>query len=138
MRRRGGLTRALSLWAEISGTTAVELAMVMPVMVACVFGAWTLGVALYYGEEARHAVELGSRIYLVNANATTAQLQTAVASHLMDIPISSITLTPASTTVGGAAAEVITWSYQTSASIPFAPAIPMTFTSSITVPAAAS
>ena len=122
--------------ADESGAAALELAMVMPPLVIFIFGIWYLGWALNLGGEVRHAVELGSRIYITNPSATTADLQTAVASHLSDVPISSVTLATSSSTVGLATSQHITWSFQTTAPIPFMNAIPVSFSGSYDVPAA--
>jgi len=119
-----------------AGTTAVELALVCPLLVTFIFGTWCLGWALYTGGEVRHAVELGSRVYITNPNATLSTLQTAVSSHLTEVPISGFSLGVATQAVGTATTEHITWSYQTTASIPFVPTLPLSFTGAIDVPLA--
>jgi Flp pilus assembly protein TadG len=119
-----------------AGAAAVELALVFPFLVMVVFGIWYIGWALYSGGEVRHAVELGSRVYISNPSATLSDLQTAVSSHLLDVPISNFTLNTATQAVGSATNQHITWSYQTVMSIPFVPTLPMNFSGSIDVPLA--
>jgi Flp pilus assembly protein TadG len=123
-------------FAEDSGATAVEAAFVTPLLVISVFGIWYIGWALNLGSEVRHSVELGSRIYITNPNATSTDLKNAVASHLTDVPVSAINLAVSTSTVGVATSQHITWSYQTTAPIPFLSAIPISFTGSYDVPAA--
>ncbi|HEY3889987.1 MAG TPA: TadE/TadG family type IV pilus assembly protein [Caulobacteraceae bacterium] len=129
-------TSRLRQLGDRAGAAAVELALVFPFLVMVVFGIWYIGWALYSGGEVRHAVELGSRVYISNPNATLDDLRTAVSSHLLDVPITNLTLSAATQAVGSATTEHITWSYQTVVSIPFVPTLPMNFTGSIDVPMA--
>ena len=118
------------------GTTAVEFALVLPVLVVFIFGIWYLGWLLNCGGEVRHAVELGSRVYISNPNATQSDLTTAVASHLTDVNINQVTLSTSSQTVGTATIEQISWSYTTSAQIPMLPTITVPFSGTVDVPMA--
>jgi Flp pilus assembly protein TadG len=124
--------------ADETGAAAVELALVAPLLTICLFGIWWIGWAIYCGGEVRHAVELGSRIYITNSSATLDQLKTAVSSNLIDIPMSSVTLNAATGAIGSAATEHITWSYSITAAIPFLSAIPIAFSGALDVPAASA
>jgi Flp pilus assembly protein TadG len=121
---------------DARGATAVEFALVLPLLVIFVFGIWWLGWAINLGGEVRHAVEMGSRVYILHPSATATELQTAVASHLTDVDISDISLATASTTVGTTTSQHITWSYQTHAPIPFMSSIPISFSGTYDVPSA--
>jgi Flp pilus assembly protein TadG len=127
--------RPLALFTpDRSGAAAVEFAMIVPALTVFIFGIWYLGWLLNCGGEVRHAVELGSRIYISNPNATQSDLSTAVASHLTDVNISQVTLTTSSQTVGTATIEHIAWSYTTSAQIPMIPQITVPFSGTVDVP----
>ena len=132
--RHRRLARRLAV--DRAGTTAVELALIFPVLATCIFGIWTLGWGLYLGGEARHAVELGSRVYIANPGATLSDLQTAISAHLEDLPLNSITVSSSVQAVGAASTQHIVWSYQTTASIPFVPSFPMAFGGAVDVPLA--
>ena len=134
MRRIRGTARL----GDESGGTAVEFALVLPLLVLFVFGIWYMGWALNLGGEVRNAVEMGSRIYITKPNATSDDLKTAVASHLINVPIASVTLNTNSTTIGTATSQHITWSYSTTAPIPFLSSIPISFTGAYDVPAASN
>ncbi len=129
-------TSILRQLGDRAGAAAVELALVFPFLVMIIFGIWYTGWALYSGGEVRHAVELGSRVYISNPNATLSDLQAAVSANLLDVPVSGYTLNATTQPVGSATTEHITWSYQTAISIPFVPTLPMNFTGSIDVPMA--
>ena len=124
--------------ADEGGGTAVEFALVLPLLVIFVFGIWYMGWALNLGGEVRHAVEMGSRIYITNPTATSDDLKTAVSSHLVNVPINSVTLNTSSTTIGTATSQHITWSYSTTAPIPFLSSIPISFAGAYDVPAASN
>jgi|ERR1022692_625598 Flp pilus assembly protein TadG len=118
------------------GAAAVEFALVLPALITAILGIWYLGWSFDCGSEVGHAVELGSRIYISNPNATQSQLQTAVASHLTDLPIGAVTLTTSTATIGTAQSQHITWAYSTTPDIPFISAIHFNFTGAVDVPLA--
>jgi Flp pilus assembly protein TadG len=134
--RDGPARRLRQLIADRCGAAAVEMALVLPVAMAFIFGIWYLGWALNCGSEVRHAVELGSRIYISNPSATSDQLRTAVASHLTDVPISAVTLTPSTQTIGSASSQHIVWSYQATEDIPVFSALTLNFSGAVDVPLA--
>ena len=122
--------------SDRGGAAALEFALVVPALMTLIFGIWYLGWAFNCGSEVGHAVELGSRIYISNPNATSDDLKTAVASHLTDVPISAVTLTVTTQAIGTASSEHITWTYATTAPIPFISAVPFNFGGSVDVPLA--
>jgi Flp pilus assembly protein TadG len=120
---------------ERSGATVVEFALIVPVLTVFLFGVWYTGWAIQQGDEVRHAVELGSRIYVTNSASTLANLRTAVSSHLTSVSISSVTLASTSATVDSAGYQHITWSFSTTPPIPWVSSINYTFAGSVDVPA---
>ena len=128
--------RQLGRLADNRGGAALEFALVLPALTVFVFGVWYMGWAVNLGSEVGHAVEQGARIYISNPNASSDDLKTAVSSHLMDVPIDSITLNVSQSTIGLATSEHVTWSFQTTAPIPLISAIPITFTGSYDTPLA--
>jgi len=126
----------LARLGDRGGAAAVELALVFPLLTMFIFGIWYVGWNLYCGGEVRHAVELGSRIYISNPSATTSDLQAAVAAHLQDVPVNNFSLATSQQAVGTATNQHITWSYNTTLNIPFVPSLPMNFSGAIDVPLA--
>ncbi len=133
---RGLIRRLKGAWRADDGATAVEFALVIPVATVFIFGVWYLGWAVNCGSEVRHAVELASRIYVTNPSSTLADLKTAVASHLTDVSINSVTLASSSTTAGTASEQHITWSYQATMQIPVFSNLSMNFSGAVDVPQA--
>jgi Flp pilus assembly protein TadG len=132
----GAIARLRRGFADRAGSAAVEFALVIPVAATFIFGIWYVGWAINCGSEVRHAVELGSRIYITNPNATSAQLTTAVTSHLLNVPINSVTLASAQQTIGTATSQHITWSYTATAPVPGMSAINLNFAGAVDVPLA--
>jgi Flp pilus assembly protein TadG len=131
------LCRALARPAlDRSGAAAVEFALVVPALTVFIFGIWYIGWLLDTGGDVRHAVEQASRIYISNPSATSTDLSNAVASHLTSVNINQVTLSAASHTVGSATVERITWSYTTTANIPFLTTITAPFSGTVDVPMA--
>ena len=129
-------TRLRRVAADASGAAALEFALVLPAAIVVMFGIWWLGWMVNCGSEVRHAVELGSRIYITNPSATDSDLQTAVASHMADVPIGNVTLATSTQTIGSATNKHIVWSYQATANMPIVPAMTLSFSGSSDVPLA--
>ncbi len=136
MRRPSDLLRRWA--AEGAGAAALEFALVLPVLITFLMGIWYVGWAINLGSEVRHAVELGSRIYVSNPNATSSDLSTAVSNHLTDVAIGSVTLNTSQVAHGTATSQHITWSYSTTAPVPFISAVAFNFSGAVDVPLATS
>ncbi len=133
------LTNPARRWAaDRSGAAVLEFALVLPVLITFLMGIWYVGWAINCGSEVRHAVELGSRIYIVNPNATSTDLNTAVSNKLSDVAIGSVTLNTSQVAHGTATSQHITWSYTASAPIPFISAVSFSFSGAVDVPLATS
>ena len=132
----GAIARLRRGFADRAGSAAVEFALVIPVAATFLFGIWYVGWAINCGSEVRHAVELGSRIYITNPNATSDQLKTAVTSHLLNVSINSVTLASAQQAIGTATSQHITWSYQATAPVPGMSAVNLNFGGAVDVPLA--
>ena len=129
----------LRRWAaRRDGAAALEFALVLPALITFLMGVWYVGWAINLGSEVRHAVELGSRIYISNPTATSTDLSTAVSNHLTDVAIGDVTLNSSQVAHGTATSQHITWSYATTATIPFLSAISFNFSGAVDVPLATS
>jgi Flp pilus assembly protein TadG len=129
------MTRFLArLRRRDDGGAVLEFALVLPALTTFILGIFYVGWAYNCGSEVRHAVELGSRVYIQNANATTSQLTNAVDSHLLNVPANAITLSNSTVAIGTASSQHITYSYTTTAPVPFISAINFTFSGAVDVP----
>ena len=117
------------------GAAALELALVSPLFIACVFGIFNLGWALYCGAEVRHAIERSTRVIIADPATTEEQLITAVEGHLSAASIDDVGLELTTEDVGdeGQIAR-ISWTYAYELTAPFINAAPLSFDSSIVVP----
>ncbi len=133
------LLAILRRWAaRRDGAAALEFALVLPALITFIMGVWYVGWAINLGSEVRHAVELGSRIYISNPNATSTDLSTAVSNHLTDVAIGDVTLNSSQVAHGTATSQHIAWSYATTATIPFLSGISFNFNGAVDVPLATS
>ncbi|MDQ0466493.1 Flp pilus assembly protein TadG [Caulobacter ginsengisoli] len=121
-----------------SGATAVELALVAPVLVVCLFGIFNLGLAYYSGAAVRNAVQRASRVLIASPATPASSLQASAAGMLANVPAQNLTLTVTATTIEGVAVKRVAWTYGYPLSIPFVPDRVLTFESSLLVAAAAS
>jgi Flp pilus assembly protein TadG len=70
------------LSADVSGASALEFALVLPVFVAMTFGTIQVGLAFYYAGSVQYALERTARITMVDQDMTQGQVQTAFANEL--------------------------------------------------------
>ncbi len=118
-----------------SGATAVELALIMPMFVALVFGIFNYGWAIYCGNEVRYAVQRASRLLVADPNTSLNDLRAAVAERLNGADIDDINLTM-STETFGASTQVarISWTYAYTIETPFLDDAVLNFDSSLLAP----
>lgn len=118
-----------------SGAAAVELALVLPVFAALIFGIFNYGWALYVGSDVRHAIERCSRLLLVDPHTTQAQLRTAVSGRLKVARIGDLNLTLTNQTLtGGTPVARISWTYSYAVAVPFVPQAVFNFDNHLIVP----
>jgi Flp pilus assembly protein TadG len=118
-----------------AGATAVELALVLPLFIAMVFGIFNYGWALYCGGEVRNAVENASRLLIVDPDTSLEDIQAAVAGRLTGASIDDVTLTMATETVGATTHVArVSWTYAYVVETPFIDQTILTFDSSIVTP----
>lgn len=118
-----------------SGATAVELALVLPLFIALLFGIFNFGWALYCGGEVRNAVEQASRELLEDPDLTLEELRAGVASRLHGARIDQVTLTRTTETVGSSTHVArISWTYSYAVDTPFLDRKVFNFDSSIVTP----
>ncbi|MBP7700973.1 MAG: pilus assembly protein [Phenylobacterium sp.] len=122
---------------DCNGAAAVELALVLPMFAAMLFGVVQLGWGLYCRSDVNHAVEVASRAYVIEANTNVQAFRTAVAANLHTVPIEDVTLTVTEETMSsGARLAHIDWAYRHDMTVPFLETPTLDFGSKLTVPLA--
>lgn len=141
MERRGAKElkargRRAIAWRRLdsSGATAVEFAMILPILVTFIYGIFQLGWAIFCGNDVRHAIERAARIYIQTPTATDQQFISAVTSNLTTVNINAVGITVTKPTAAGAQMAQITWTYTYAVAIPFVPTMNLDFGSHIVVP----
>lgn len=128
---------AARFWRETSGAAAVELAIVLPMFAAMLFGLVQLGWGLYCRSDVNHAIETASRVYVIDANATDASFLAKVAEDLHTVEAEDVDITiERETMASGAQLVHVDWAYSHQMTIPFLPAPALDFGSRLTVPLA--
>ncbi|MDP1737121.1 MAG: pilus assembly protein [Caulobacter sp.] len=118
-----------------SGATAVELALVMPMFVALVFGIFNYGWAIYCGNEVRYAVQRASRLLIVEPDTSLEDLRAAVAERLNGAEIEDVDLAMTTETFGASTHVArITWTYAYTIQTPFLDDAVLNFDSSLLAP----
>lgn len=92
------LRQKLAFVACQSGTTAVEFALVAPILFALIFGSLSTGVVVYSAAGLRNSVEQAARCYSVNVNqcssASATQTYAQNAYYGMDKPTFTASIQP--------------------------------------------
>lgn len=118
-----------------SGAAAVELALVLPLFVALVFGIFNYGWAVYCGNEVRYAVQRASRMLIADPDTSLEDLRAAVAGRLNGADIDEVGLTLTTETFGVSTHVArISWTYSHTIVTPFLGDAVMNFDSSLLAP----
>ncbi|HEX7761000.1 MAG TPA: TadE/TadG family type IV pilus assembly protein [Caulobacteraceae bacterium] len=133
---RGAKRRRAFAWRRLdsSGATAVEFAIILPILSTFIYGIFQLGWGIFCGNDVRHAIERAARIYITTPTATDTQFTSAVTSNLTTVDIHSVGITVTKPTAAGAQMAQITWTYTYPLVIPFVPTMTLNFGSHIVVP----
>src|SRR4051812_31871773 len=85
--------RARTLGGATSGATAVETALVLPILVTFLFAIFELGWAFQCGSSVREAVEQSARALISTPDMTNQQMTQKVMARLDELPIKNLTVT---------------------------------------------
>lgn len=118
-----------------TGATALEFAMVAPVLIAMVIGVFNLGYALYCGAAVRHAIQQSSRALMFDPGISAATLKATVTGKLTQVPVENLQIAIA-TEAMTQSEEVkrISWTYDYMVYVPFLPSEEFEMGSNLTVP----
>jgi len=128
--------RWLRRLSDTSGATALEFALISPVLVMMIVGGFQLAWALHCAASVRWSLETNSRSLMLNPSEAPDTLKAAMLTA-MGSKVSGSDLTVAITQDTSNAASkllVATSTYRTTLNIPFVTATPLTFTSVTKVP----
>lgn len=118
-----------------SGATAVETALILPVLLTFVFGIFNLGWAMYCGAEVRHAVERSSRLLIKDPATSATTILTDVKSQLSSADPTAVSLTKETQALGtGGGIAKLNWTYAYTVSAPFIRTATFNFDSVTVVP----
>lgn len=117
------------------GASAVEFAIVSPVLIVMLIGIVMFGWAMHSVHTVRLAVEEAGRALLLNNSLTQTQLQAMVQANLASVGAPSATLSlAADSSVAGVTAKRISATSAFTISVPFLPDYGITYTTSVVVP----
>lgn len=131
--RRGGAWRA-----DQAGATAVETAILLPVLVVFLLGILELGWAFHCASTVRWAVERGARTFLLKPDATEAEVRADVLTRVAGVVAPAnlaLTFAEEESEPGRRMARVSS-AYRHQLVIPFVPAETLQFRSQTLVPIA--
>ena len=129
--------RLRSLRRNIDGSTALEFAIVGPVLVAFLVGIVSMGYALYADSAVRSAIQRSSRMLISNPSTTADAIKSNAQAYLAGLPIDDLTVLISSSSISGTLAyKTVSWTYRYPFSAPFVTSHTFQFGSSIAVPMA--
>lgn len=126
--------RASSWLADRRGVTAVEFALVVPVLLLVVFAITEFGRMFWIQNSIQFAVEEAGRYAMVNTSATESQLQTYAQGKIFGMSTSGITFSAPLQNSGGIDYRSITASYDFQFMIPMLPPGTITLSAKSRVP----
>lgn len=126
-------SRAVGLAADVSGSAAVEFALVSPLLILLLVGAIQLGWVVHCAASVRWALEASARSLMINPSLTSDQLRTAMVSKLSGVAKAAdveVTITPDEADES----LVVESTYNAELGIPLIPVKSLTFHNRVTVP----
>lgn len=126
-----------SLARDVSGATAVEFAMVAPVLFTCIVGMLTLGMAYYEGATIQWSLERTLRAAMIDPDVTGAQIETALRERLETIGSPDIDFSYVVDHSGSVPVAVATANYAVPLRVPFVPDLALHFSAESVAPAPA-
>ena len=122
--------------ANKDGAAAVEFAMVASAFITTVMGIIYVTIMAFNSFAINRAVKLASRQAEINNSVTQSSLTSTINTYLASVGAGPATVTYSVTTTGGVSVANISANFRQTYTIPFVPAIHMTFSSSAAVPQA--
>lgn len=127
-------TAGKSARPDISGSAAIEFAVVGPVFLAVVFTVYAIGKIYLDTQTLQTAVESAGRMMALSSQVTQTQLQTAVQSGLGNIGNPTVTVTYATVTINGVSVGHLSASMTRRYTLPLIKSYNMTYTADTYLP----
>jgi Flp pilus assembly protein TadG len=119
---------------ESQGSTAIEFAIVAPVLVTFIIGTLMLGIAYYQASTIQWSLERSIRAIMIDENTSLSDIEAAMADDLDRIGNPDVELTYTLDTSGSVTMAVITADYNIPLNIPFVPLLNLHYTIEDVVP----
>jgi len=117
--------------AADSGATALELALVLPIFIALLFGIFSFGLAQHKLSSIRYAMTTASRTLMLNPTLTQSQVEAIVKAKLNALADPNVTITLAfSDTAAGRVAH-LTGIYTTEVGVPTVATYPIHYQTTV-------
>jgi len=129
--------RRLIALRDTSGATALEFALISPLLVMMIVGGFQLAWAMHCAASVRWSLETSARNLMMNPAESAATLKSAMLAELAGKATpSSLSVTISQDTSNAASKLLVaTSTYRTTLTVPFVASQPLTFTSVTRVPA---
>jgi Flp pilus assembly protein TadG len=123
--------------SDCQGSTALEFALLSPVLILFLLGLFVVGWAIHCSQSVRLALEQGGRALQINERLTEQDIATLVRSKLTSIGNPEVLIALADdTSIAGVRAKKLSASYEINIAIPFYGAFMATYSTSVKVPLA--
>lgn len=113
------------------GATALELALVLPIFIALLFGIFSFGVAQHKLSSIRYAMTTASRALMLNPTLTQGQVEEMVKAKLGDLADPNVTITLAITETAAGRVAHLTGVYSTEVGVPTVATYPIHYQTAI-------
>jgi len=124
----------LTGWADKSGASALEFAILLPVFVSITLGTLQLGLLFFQANTVQHMLEETARELMVTPGASEAQVREAIAQRLEQFVIQPVVVDYAVTTAGEASIAHINASFTIELIVPFLRSISVPMDAQTVVP----
>ncbi|MGD9979271.1 MAG: TadE/TadG family type IV pilus assembly protein [Hyphomonadaceae bacterium] len=120
---------------DASGASAVEFAMIAPVLLTCIVGMLMLGMAYYEGATVQWSLERTLRAAMIDPEVTEADIEERLAEQLEAIGSPEIDFSYVVDDSGAVPLAVATANYEVPLNVPFVPDLALHFSAESVAPA---
>ena len=127
--------RARRFMRDRAGATALEFAIVAPVLILLLIGIFNVGYAMYCGAAVRNAIQRAARVLILTPATPASTISSAAQALLADVPVNDLAVSVTTETVSSSMqVERVSWTYDYVLSVPFSNTSTLSFGSSMVVP----
>ena len=128
------MSASAGLHRQVDGASAVEFALIAPVLIVFLFGIFAVGWAFHCVSSLQLALEQSGRALQIDPTLSQSQLNTMVKNRLADLGDPNVSVALSTGSINGVTTATISGTYLFQITIPLLPAYSIDYQTAVNVP----